>query len=203
MKDIIKETIESEIPTRYYGTFRIRGFRTKDNLHHVALVKGDVKAKEDVIVRIHSECLTGDVFHSLKCDCGEQLEAALKRIDKEGMGVLIYLRQEGRGIGLFNKIKAYELQEQGMDTVEANQKLGFKADQRDYTLGAAILKELGLSTIRLMTNNPKKIEGLEKYGIKIRERLPLVIKCNKYNEKYLCTKKTKLGHLIEEKGVIK
>ena len=203
MEKFIEDSTEASLPTRYYGEFKIKAFKTKDKLHHVALIKGEVKEKNDILVRIHSECLSGDVFHSLKCDCGEQLEAALKKIDEEGVGVLIYLRQEGRGIGLFNKVKAYHLQEQGRDTVEANIELGFKADQRDYTIGAAILKELGLSTIRLMTNNPKKIQGLEEFGIKIVRRVPLVIESNEHNKKYLNTKKEKLGHMIENCGFVK
>lgn len=203
MDDLIEDQIQAKLPTKDHGEFLVRAFKTKDALHHVALIKGDIEGKKDVLVRIHSECLTGDIFHSLKCDCGEQLDAALKKINDEGEGVLIYLRQEGRGIGLFNKIKAYKLQEEGMDTVEANIKLGFRADQRDYTIGAAILRKIGLSRIRLMTNNPKKIEGLEEFGITIKERVPLVIKSNKYNERYLASKKEKLGHMIEDKGIVK
>jgi 3,4-dihydroxy 2-butanone 4-phosphate synthase/GTP cyclohydrolase II len=202
MENIIEETTAASLPTKL-GDFRIYAFKTKDGQSHAALVRGEVKGKKDVLVRIHSECLTGDVFHSLKCDCGEQLDTAMKTIKKEGRGIILYLRQEGRGIGLFNKIKAYNLQEKGMDTVEANIKLGFKADQRDYTVGATILKELGLSSIRLITNNPRKIERLEKYGLEIVERVPLIIKSNKYNKKYLDTKKSKLGHLIEDTGVVK
>ena len=203
MDKIVLGQAEATLPTRYYGKFKIVAFETSDKLHHVAMVKGDVTGKKNVLVRIHSECLSGDVFHSLKCDCGEQLEAALKKIDEEGEGVLLYLRQEGRGIGLFNKIKAYQLQEQGRDTVEANEELGFKADQRDYTIGAAILKELGLSTIRLMTNNPKKVNGLKEFGLEITERVPVIIQSNEYNKKYLDTKKEKLGHMIEESGFVK
>jgi 3,4-dihydroxy 2-butanone 4-phosphate synthase/GTP cyclohydrolase II len=202
MKKIIQEA-QAKLPTHYYGEFTVKAFNTGDDLHHVAMIKGDVKGKKDVLVRVHSECLTGDVLHSMRCDCGEQLESALKMIDKAGLGVLVYLRQEGRGIGLFNKIKAYELQDQGMDTVQANEKLGFKADARDYSLGAAILKKLGLTTIKLLTNNPKKIEGLEKYGLKIVERIPIIIPPNVHNKHYLSTKKSKLGHLIEDKGIIK
>jgi 3,4-dihydroxy 2-butanone 4-phosphate synthase / GTP cyclohydrolase II len=202
MENIIEECAESHLPTKF-GEFKVIAFKTHDSLHHIALVMGDVKEKEDVLVRVHSECLTGDVFHSLKCDCGEQLETALETISKEGVGVLLYLRQEGRGIGLLNKIKAYHLQEEGMDTVEANEKLGFKADHRDYTIGAAIFKKLGLSSIRLMTNNPKKVEGLKEFGITITQRVPLVIKSNIHNQKYLKTKKDKLGHMMEDSGFVK
>jgi 3,4-dihydroxy 2-butanone 4-phosphate synthase/GTP cyclohydrolase II len=166
--------------------------------YHVALVKGRVSGKKDVLVRVHSECLTGDVFGSLRCDCGEQLIRALERIEFCGQGVLLYMRQEGRGIGLKDKLKAYELQEKGLDTVEANAALGYAADLRDYGIGAQILADLGLSTIRLITNNPKKVVGLEGYGLKITARVPLEIKPNEHNKKYLSTKSRKLGHIIKE-----
>ena len=200
METSIRKKETAKLPTEY-GEFTAVVYEDKKGLHHIALIKGDIKSNHDVLVRVHSECLTGDVFHSLRCDCQQQLDKALKSIGKEG-GVLLYLRQEGRGIGLLNKIKAYKLQDKGMDTVEANEKLGFKGDMRDYTVGVQILADLGLKRIRLMTNNPKKIEGLEKYGIKIVERIPLIIKPNPKNKKYLETKKEKLGHYLEDKGFV-
>jgi 3,4-dihydroxy 2-butanone 4-phosphate synthase/GTP cyclohydrolase II len=191
---VIKEA-EANLPTEY-GEFRMVGFVNKLNgEHHVALVKGVIEDGDEVLVRVHSECLTGDAFHSLKCDCGEQLAAALFNIEKEGKGILLYLRQEGRGIGLINKIKAYKLQEQGMDTEEANIALGFPPDMRDYGIGAQILSELNVRKIKLMTNNPKKIVGLKGHGIEIIERVPLIMDTNIYNKRYFDTKKEKMGHL--------
>jgi 3,4-dihydroxy 2-butanone 4-phosphate synthase/GTP cyclohydrolase II len=160
------------------------------------LVKGDISEEDEVLVRVHSECLTGDAFHSLKCDCGEQLAAALNTIEKEGKGVLLYLRQEGRGIGLINKIKAYKLQEEGLDTEEANIALGFPADMRDYGIGAQILRELKVRKVRLMTNNPKKLVGIKGHGIEVLERVPLIMDTNLHNERYFKTKKEKMGHLF-------
>jgi len=195
---LVKKVSSTKLPTRY-GEFTAIGY--EDLLSgdfHVALVKGQINGKKDVMVRVHSECLTGDVFGSLRCDCGEQLAKALERIDFCGQGVLLYMRQEGRGIGLKDKLRAYELQEKGYDTVEANKLLGYPADIRDYGIGAQILADLGLSTIRLITNNPKKVVGLEGYGLKISERVPLEIKPNEYNAGYLKTKSAKLGHIIRE-----
>jgi len=166
-----------------------------------ALVKGQVAGEEDVLVRVHSECLTGDVFHSLKCDCGEQLELALARIEEEGKGVLLYLAQEGRGIGLLNKLKAYELQEQGLDTVEANLRLGFAADQREYGIGSQILADLGLSTIRVLTNNPKKISGIAGFGLEVVAQEPIVTEPNDENRRYLATKREKLGHKLHHQDL--
>ncbi|MFH1386905.1 MAG: bifunctional 3,4-dihydroxy-2-butanone-4-phosphate synthase/GTP cyclohydrolase II [bacterium] len=193
---LIKKVSTSKMPTKF-GEFTAYGYEDLlEGKHHVALVKGQVKGRQDVLVRVHSECLTGDVFGSLRCDCGEQLAAALERIDFCGQGVLLYMRQEGRGIGLKDKLRAYELQEKGYDTVEANQILGFAPDLRDYGIGAQILAELGLSTIRLLTNNPKKVVGLEGYGLKITERVNLKIDPNEYNKKYLETKSRKMGHIL-------
>jgi 3,4-dihydroxy 2-butanone 4-phosphate synthase / GTP cyclohydrolase II len=191
---VVKEA-EANLPTEY-GDFRMVGFvNTLNGEHHVALVKGMINTEDEVLVRVHSECLTGDAFHSLKCDCGEQLAAALQNIEKEGKGVLLYLRQEGRGIGLINKIKAYKLQEEGLDTEEANIALGFPADMRDYGIGAQILSELNVRKIRLMTNNPKKLVGLKGHGIEIVERVPIIMDTNQYNKRYFETKKEKMGHL--------
>lgn len=200
MEALIRRKETANLPTEY-GNFKAVVYECSKGLHHVALIRGEINEDEDVLVRVHSECVTGEVFHSLRCDCEQQLDKALKLIAKEE-GVLLYLRQEGRGIGLLNKIKAYALQDKGMDTVEANEKLGFKADARDYTVGTQILADLGIKKVRLITNNPKKIEGLEKYGIKIVERVPLIIKPNTTNKKYLEAKKNKLGHYLEDKGVV-
>jgi 3,4-dihydroxy 2-butanone 4-phosphate synthase/GTP cyclohydrolase II len=165
------------------------------------MVKGEVRGRDDVLVRVHSECLTGDVFHSLRCDCGEQLEAALSMIEREGAGVLLYLSQEGRGIGLLNKLRAYKLQEDGLDTVDANLKLGLPADLRDYGIGAQILVDLGLSSIRILTNNPKKIHGLEGYGLSVADQLPIQSVPNPHNEDYLRTKRERLGHILHHQGL--
>ena len=192
----VKRVTEANMPTRY-GEFKIIGYINNLNgEHHVALVKGDISVDEPILIRVHSECLTGDAFGSLRCDCGEQLVAAMKKIDEEGRGIILYMRQEGRGIGLINKLKAYALQDQGMDTVEANLALGFPADLRDYGIGAQILLDLGVEKVKLMTNNPKKIAGLTGYGIRIVSREPIEMNHNEKNEYYLKTKKQKLGHLL-------
>ncbi len=185
-----------KMPTDY-GDFDLHLYRSKlDDQHHLALVRGDVAGKKEVLVRVHSECLTGDVFGSRRCDCGPQLQSAMRQVAEAGSGVILYMRQEGRGIGLAPKIQAYKLQEQGLDTVEANEKLGFKMDLREYGIGAQILCDLGLKTIRLLTNNPRKIVGLEGYGLKITKQLPIKVKPNPHNEHYLKTKREKLGHLL-------
>ena len=186
--ELMKIECRAKMPTAY-GTFEIVGFDNKlDGKEHIALVKGDVNGKEDVLVRIHSECFTGDILGSYRCDCGLQLKTAMQRIEKFGEGIVLYLRQEGRGIGLVNKIKAYKLQDEGYDTVDANLKLGFESDARDYAVAAQMLKALGVKSVRLMTNNPEKIKGLESYGVKVAERREIEIPANEINEGYLRTK---------------
>jgi 3,4-dihydroxy 2-butanone 4-phosphate synthase/GTP cyclohydrolase II len=198
---LIERIVSTKLPTAF-GEFTAVGYRSLiDDKHHVAMVKGDVAGKEDVLVRVHSECLTGDVFHSLRCDCGQQLEAALATIEKEGEGVLLYLSQEGRGIGLLNKLRAYRLQEDGLNTVEANLKLGLPADLRDYGIGAQILGDLGLTSIRILTNNPKKIRGLEGYGLSVSDQVPIEAVSNPHNEEYLRTKRDLLGHTLHHQGL--
>ena len=192
---------ETTVPTRF-GEFRLYAYRSDiDPDEHAALVFGDISTPEPVLVRVHSQCVTGDVFHSLRCDCGDQIELAMEQIAEEGRGVLVYMRQEGRGIGLCNKIRAYALQEtQGLDTVEANEALGFPADRRDYGIGMQILLDLGLKEIRLLTNNPAKRAGLEGYGLEVVERVPLMAVPNPHNWRYLETKRDKLGHFIDMPG---
>jgi 3,4-dihydroxy 2-butanone 4-phosphate synthase/GTP cyclohydrolase II len=198
---LVERVVATALPTGF-GDFTAIGYRSLvDDKHHVALVKGDVEGQEDVLVRVHSECLTGDVFHSLRCDCGEQLESALAMIEREGRGVLLYLAQEGRGIGLLNKLRAYRLQEEGLDTVEANLRLGLPADLRDYGIGAQILVDLGLSSIRILTNNPKKIRGLEGYGLRVADQIPIEHLPNPHNEAYLRTKAERMGHILHHQGL--
>ncbi len=198
---LVERVVETGLPT-VYGEFTAVGYRSLiDDKHHVALVKGVVKDRPDVLVRVHSECLTGDVFHSLRCDCGEQLESALAQIEAEGSGVLLYLAQEGRGIGLLNKLRAYNLQDEGWDTVDANLQLGLPVDLRDYGIGAQILVDLGLSSIRILTNNPKKIRGLEGFGLSVTEQVPIVHAPNPHNERYLAAKRDRLGHSIHHQAL--
>jgi 3,4-dihydroxy 2-butanone 4-phosphate synthase/GTP cyclohydrolase II len=194
---LVRRVAETRIPTRYGGEFMVIGYENDiDKKTHLALVKGDIKPEDVVLVRVHSECFTGDVLGSMRCDCGEQLHTALKMIEKEGKGIFLYMRQEGRGIGLLNKLKAYSLQDHGQDTVEANIALGFSPDLRDYGIGAQILNDLGVRKMRLLTNNPRKIKGLEGYGLRVVERLPLEMSPTKDNIAYLKTKQEKLGHIL-------
>jgi 3,4-dihydroxy 2-butanone 4-phosphate synthase/GTP cyclohydrolase II len=196
---LVRRVLEVSLPTET-GDWNVIVYKTKtEDDDSLAFVKGDIKDGKPVLVRVHSECLTGDVFGSMRCDCGEQLHAAMSQIEREGRGVVLYMRQEGRGIGLLNKLRAYQLQDQGMDTVEANEKLGFPADLRDYGIGAQILVDLGIKEIRLLTTNPKKIVGLEGYGLKVTDRVSIEIPPNSVNAKYLDTKRLKLGHFLSKK----
>ena len=198
---LVERVVSTRLPTAY-GVFEAVGYRSLvDDKHHLALVKGDVAGRSDVLVRVHSECLTGDVFHSERCDCGGQLVSALQQIEKEGQGVLLYLAQEGRGIGLLNKLRAYKLQEEGLDTVEANERLGLPADLRDFGIGAQILVDLGLSSIRILTNNPKKIHALEGYGLSVTDQIPIEEAPNPENVAYLRAKREKLGHTLHHQGL--
>lgn len=195
-ESLVKREAEAVIPTPY-GEFKLIAYTNKlDKKEHLALVKGEINSTEPMLVRIHSECVTGDIFQSERCDCGPQLEKAMELINKKGSGLILYMRQEGRGIGLFNKLKAYNLQDTGLDTVEANQALGFKSDLRDYTLSANILKELKIKQVHLLTNNPKKIEGLTEAGIQVTKRIPLELSAQQHNKDYLATKQEKMGHLL-------
>ena len=196
-ESFVHRAVETVIPTSYAGEFKVIVYENDmDDLLHVAMVKGDIDSSKPVLVRVHSECLTGDVFGSLRCDCGDQLHRAMEMIDKEGTGILLYIRQEGRGIGLVNKLKAYVLQDQGLDTVEANIELGFKPDMRNYGIGAQVLADLGVRKMRLLTNNPKKMIGLEGYGLSIIEQIPIEIEPNEFNRCYLECKKYKMGHML-------
>jgi 3,4-dihydroxy 2-butanone 4-phosphate synthase/GTP cyclohydrolase II len=198
-ESLVEREQEVFLPT-HWGDFKLIAYTQKDtNLTHLVLKKGEWEKDEPILCRVHSSCATGDIFGSCKCDCGDQLHTAMKMIEQEGKGLVVYMSQEGRGIGLVNKLKAYHLQEQGMDTVDANLALGFKADERDYGVGAQILRDMNATNLRLMSNNPKKRNGLEGYGIKITENVPLVINPNKHNEKYLDTKRVRMGHVLPEK----
>jgi len=198
---LVERVVTTRLPTSF-GEFNVVGYRSLvDEKHHVAMVKGEVDGESDVLVRVHSECLIGDVFHSLRCDCGEQLESALAMIEEEGQGVLLYLAQEGRGIGLLNKLKAYNLQDKGLDTVDANLELGLPVDLRDYGIGAQILSDLGLTSIRILTNNPKKIRGLEGYGLSVSDQIPIQHAPNPHNEAYLRAKRDRLGHTLHHQGL--
>ncbi|MBW2564101.1 MAG: GTP cyclohydrolase II [Deltaproteobacteria bacterium] len=196
-ESFVHKVVETVIPTGHAGKFKVVVYENDmEDIQNIALVKGEIDSEKPILVRVHSECLTGDIFGSLKCDCGDQLHKAMEMIDKEGAGVLLYIRQEGRGIGLVNKLKAYVLQDEGLDTVEANEKLGFKADLRNYGIGAQVLVDLGVRKMKLITNNPKKMIGLHGYGLSIVEQVPIEIKPNKYNKGYLECKKLKMGHLL-------
>ncbi|MCD4741691.1 MAG: bifunctional 3,4-dihydroxy-2-butanone-4-phosphate synthase/GTP cyclohydrolase II [Desulfobacteraceae bacterium] len=197
-ESFVKKAAQTEIPTKFGGDFEIIAYENElDSLTHIALVKGEIDPEKDILVRVHSECMTGDIFGSLRCDCADQLHKSMDIIDKEGSGVILYLRQEGRGIGLVNKLKAYEYQRQGYDTVDANRKLGFKDDMRDYGIGAQILVDLGIKKMRLLTNNPKKMVGLEGYGLSVVEQVPIEIEPNEYNKGYLKCKQLRMGHTLK------
>tara|TARA_B100000029_G_scaffold489817_1_gene547987 strand:+ start:17258 stop:18463 length:1206 start_codon:yes stop_codon:yes gene_type:complete len=197
-ESLVERAGESSLPTKH-GDFRAYGYKSSiDSDEHIALVMGEIKEDEPVLVRVHSECVTGDAFGSLRCDCGEQVDLALQQIAKEGAGVFLYMRQEGRGVGLHNKLRAYALQDTGMDTVEANQKIGFPPDLRDYGVGAQILVDLGVRKAKLLTNNPRKIVGIDAYGLEIVERIPIVVSPNDFNRRYLETKRDKMGHLLDQ-----